>query len=150
VAYVDKIPFKPYRNILYTHWGKENLISRAGKTQRQTAAGISDRCCREQLKKTEIYARQGAMCTHPVIEKNTEAVLTVTPNLNIRGRGKRLGPRSPHRNCRTESNGEVKILDAETVKRQTHQIVPLQSSRITYSHRIFAAHCPCPSQREHS
>src|SRR5271166_6776325 len=45
---------------------------------------------------------------------------------------------------RTESNGEIKILNTETIKRQTHDIVLLQSGGITHGDRIFACHRSMP------
>src|ERR1700737_1746021 len=50
----------------------------------------------------------------------------------------------PKRFRRTEPNGEIKILNAETIKRQTHDIILLQSGGITHGDRIFAGHCPMP------
>src|SRR5271166_4875162 len=45
---------------------------------------------------------------------------------------------------RTESNGEIKILNTETIKRQTHDIILLQSGGITHGDRIFACYCSMP------
>src|SRR5271166_2290800 len=50
----------------------------------------------------------------------------------------------PKRLRRTESNGEIKILNTETIKRQTHDIVLLQSGGITHGDRIFACYCSMP------
>src|ERR1700738_5496800 len=50
----------------------------------------------------------------------------------------------PKRLRRTEPDGEIKILNAETIEGQPHDIVLLQSGGITHRDRISACYCSMP------